>query len=408
MFVHKNQLAYLLSAEDYYSEEHRQTEVERLFLPAWHLGATKSELPKDGDFLTLNLFGHPLQIRNCQGSYYAFQNICPHRHCLLTSEECGNSPSIRCQYHGWEFQQDGSTGRIPDARCFRPWDRENAHLVTYRTQTCGDLIFVALSEEAPPLGEFLDPFWETIEDYFQPPIWKLKDIWEYDCPSNWKVPAENTLETYHIPHVHPNSFGGIYPQEPAMHHVLDPRYTLLEYDSGEDPRLDVWQTRLARWLGTEATNIHVHRHIHPHTILVTSSLFSYIVNYLPVSPRLTRVRLRMYSYRGTKTSPWAKYIAWGLGIFSKRTMRQIMLEDLGIFTDQQSGLEASQHKGVIGTREERIYVFQRWWMEHMGRTVDRNGEWPPPLQDVVGEPPSNTARNGRRANDRSVEETSIQ
>jgi hypothetical protein len=174
--------------------------------------------------------------------------------------------------------------------------------------------------------------------------------------------------------VHPKSFGGIYPSEPKMNHILDPRYTVIEYDTGEDPRLDVWQGRIARWLGTEPTNVHVHRHIHPHTILVTSSLFSYIVNYLPVSPRLTRVRLRMYSYRGTKSNPWARYLAWLLAIFSKRTMRRIMLEDLGIFTDQQRGLEVSGHKGVIGTREERIYVFHRWWMDRMGREIGRGGE----------------------------------
>ena len=109
----------------------------------------------------------------------------------------------------------------------------------------------------------------------------------------------------------------------------------------------------------------------------------------------------MYSYRGTKTSLWARYIAWLLAIFSKRTMRQIMLEDLIIFTDQQMGLEASQHKGVIGTREERIYVFQRWWMDRMGRTVDRSGEWLAPLPDVVGKSRSDPARNGGPGHGRS-------
>ncbi len=369
MFVHKNQLEYLLNSDDYCSEEHRQAEVENLFLPAWHLGATKSELPNSGDFITVELFGYPVQIRNFNGQFFAYENICTHRHCLLSSEPRGHSETIRCQYHGWEFKEDGSTGRIPDARCFRPWDRENSRLRVYRVETCGDLIFVALSDDVPPLREFLDPFCQTIEDYFSTPEWQLKDIWEYDCPANWKVPAENTLETYHIPCVHPKSFGGIYPSEPAINHILDERYTVIEYDTGEDPRLDVWQGRVAKWLGTEPTNIHVHRHIHPHTIIVTSSLFSYIVNYLPASPRMTRVRLRMYSYRGQKTNPWARYVAWLFAKFSRHTMRKIMQEDLGIFTDQQRGLETSRHPGVIGTREERIYVFQRWWMEHMGREI---------------------------------------
>jgi choline monooxygenase len=333
MFVHKHQLAYLLSPQDYCSEEHRQAEVERMFLPAWHLGATKSELPHHGDRLSVDLFGHSVEIRNYDGQYLAHQ--------ILTPGEVGSAA---------------------------------AKIVLCRAEAWGDLIFVALREEAPPLHEFLDPFGDTISSYFQTPNWQLTDIWEYDCPSNWKVPAENTLESYHIPHVHQKTFGGIYPSEKATEHVLDLRYTMMEYDTGEDPRLDVWQTRIARWLGTEPTNLHVHRHLHPHTILMTSSLVSYIVNYLPISPRQTRVRLRMYSYRGTKSSLWARYIAWIFAIFSKRTIRRIMTEDLGIFADQQRGLETSRHKGVLGTREERIYVFQRWWMERMGREVDRSGE----------------------------------
>ena len=368
MFVHKHQLEYLLESADYTSESRRQAEVEHLFLPAWHLGATKSELPNDGDFVTFELFGHAIQLRRQDGRYFAIENTCTHRHCLLTSKPRGNSPTIRCQYHGWEYRPDGKTARIPDAGCFRPWDRENARLATYRVETCGDLIFIALSDEAPPLREFLDPFTETVEDYFSAPTWQLKDIWEYDCPANWKVPAENTLETYHIPHVHPKTFNGIYPSEQRMEHVLTDRYTLIEYDTAEDAQLAVWQRRLARWLGTAPSDMHVHRHIHPHTIIVTSALFSYIVNYLPVAPDKTRVRLRMYSYRGTKRNPWAAWLAWSLAIFSRRTMRKIMMEDLGIFADQQRGLTLSRHKGVIGTREERIYAFQRYILEQLGRS----------------------------------------
>ena len=369
MFVHQHQLEYLLESADYTSEARRQAEIEHLFMPAWHLGATQSELPNEGDFITLELFGHPVILRRADGKYHAVENLCCHRHCVMTSEPRGNCPVIRCQYHGWEYDETGCTGRIPDARCFRPWDRENARLRTYRVETCGDLIFLALSDEAPPLREFLSPYAETIEQCFAVPTWQLKDIWEYDCPSNWKVPAENTLETYHIPHVHPKSFNGIYPSEERMQHILHPRYTAIEYDTSESSDLAVWQPRLARWLGAEPSNIHWHRHIHPHTIVATSALFSYIVNYLPAAPDRTRVRLRMYSYRGTKRNPWTAYIAWILAIFSRRTMRRIMTEDLSIFADQQRGLSMSRHRGVIGTREERIYVFQRYMLEKLGRPV---------------------------------------
>ena len=51
-----------------------------------------------------------------------------------------------------------------------------------------------------------------------------------------------------------------------------------------------------------------------------------------------------------------------------------MTEDLGIFADQQQGLSTSRHKGVIGTREERIYAFQKYLLEKQGRWPKQESE----------------------------------
>ncbi len=369
MFVHQHQLEYLLEPEDYTSEACQQAEVENVFLPVWHLAATKSELPKDGDFVTLDLLDRPIILRRAGGQFYALENLCCHRHCEITSKPRGNSPVIQCQYHGWQYDEAGRTGRIPDAGCFRPWDRENARLHTFRVDTCGDLIFVALSEDAPPLREFLSPFCEIIEKNFTTPAWQLKDIWEHDFECNWKIPVENTVETYHVQEMHMKTFKGMYPSENRQEHILHPRYTTMEYDV-ESRDLRFWQPRLARWLGNEPTDLYVHTLIHPHTVIITTGgLFSYFVNYLPVGAGRTRLQLRMYSYRGSKRNPWAAYLAWILAIISRHTMRKIMWEDLNIFPHQQRGLTKSRHKGVLGTREERIYVFHRYVLEKLGRPI---------------------------------------
>jgi hypothetical protein len=41
-------------------------------------------------------------------------------------------------------------------------------------------------------------------------------------------------------------------------------------------------------------------------------------------------------------------------------MLRAMSEDKAIFVDQQKGMEASRHPGCIGTREERIFIFQQY------------------------------------------------
>jgi hypothetical protein len=40
--------------------------------------------------------------------------------------------------------------------------------------------------------------------------------------------------------------------------------------------------------------------------------------------------------------------------------KKIFREDAVIYGGVQQGMTASPHRGVIGTREERIFVFQEW------------------------------------------------
>jgi choline monooxygenase len=354
VFVHKHQLQPLLRSEHYRSESHYQIELERLFRPAWHLVGTKTELSRHGDFLTLDLFGSPLLVCYLGGEHRAFRNVCPLCHCQLATEPHGRRSTYRCPCREWRLD------RAED-------------LLTYRVASLGDLIFISLAAEGPTLDEFLAPNGRVFEPYFSTPRWRLKHLWEYDCPCNWKVPAENTLESYHIPCLHPSSFGGIYPSEVASDHELNPNYTVLRYDSGEDPKFAKWQSRLTRSLGEPPTNLYFHYHIHPHLIFVSTDLFAYALMYIPTSPRTTRIRIRMFSLRGSKRGPvpWLlSKVAGGLGQW---TMKRVQMEDWAIFADQQRGLEASRHRGVIGTREERIYVFQQYIRDHCDGVFQDHG-----------------------------------
>ena len=120
MFVNKNRLPHVLSPRLYSCPEQYELEIQKLFRPSWHIVGSVADAPKDGDFFTIDLLGTPLLVRNFQGIYHTFLNVCPHRHCMLTHEPSGHSPVLTCQYHGWEFNDDGSTGRIPQAQNFRP------------------------------------------------------------------------------------------------------------------------------------------------------------------------------------------------------------------------------------------------------------------------------------------------
>ncbi len=363
MFIHQHFLRHLLRPEHYCSDQHFELELERLFRPAWQFVAAKSELPKDGDFKTLELFSRPIMVRNSGGTFLAYENICSHRHCMLTDAASGNQPKLRCQYHGWEYDDQGRTAKIPDARCFRPWDRENSRLNVFRLEACGDLLFVSLSPDGPSLREWLSPFYEETERAFSSPMWTMRYVWEYDCAANWKVPTENTLESYHVPALHQKFFGDFLPPEMNSEHLLDERYTALTYSAAS--RMEMQQARLNRSLGGEPTLKYLHRHIHPNTILVSTDTINYALMYLPTSPETVRIRVRMFAIRGTRRGPLARFISWLAWRIAKSKTLQVHSEDRNVYASQQKGISQSRHPGVIGAREERIFIFQKYILESL-------------------------------------------
>jgi phenylpropionate dioxygenase-like ring-hydroxylating dioxygenase large terminal subunit len=367
MFVHASRLQHLLSPADYHDPGQYQRELDRLFLPAWHVVGTTDDLSQPGNFLTLDLLGQPLLVRNIDGAIHTFLNVCAHRHCMLTSKPSGHDPLFRCQYHGWEYDRDGHTARIPDARCFRPFDRENAHLRKCRTERCGELIFVSLSDDGPDLRAFLGPYHDFCQASFASP-WRLAWTWETTYQANWKVPIENSLESYHIPCLHAKSFGKV-PAEESCTHDLAARYTTFR-----TPEPDQLATRIQAWfvrrLGLPLTRTYTHHHAHPHLTISSLDVMRLLQMILPTSPTSCVHRVWLYVPRGRGWNPWKRGLARTLGWAVKLAARQIILEDAPIFARVQRGLEASVHPGVLGTREERVFVFQEYVRDALtGRSV---------------------------------------
>ena len=359
MFIHKSRLEHLLPPSAYFSAEQHELEVERLFKPGWHFLATTADLPKNGDFVTFELFGQPLILRNFEGRHRCFVNVCAHRHALLTSRARGNTPRLACQYHGWEYGEDGRTRRIPDARCFRPWDRENARLKTVRTETCGELIFVSLAEEGPGLAEFLGPYHAVLAAAFASPY---RQCWTWDATydANWKVFIENTLESYHVPVVHPNTLKKLPPEEISTHE-LNERYTWYRM---EDRSLGflAW---CAKRFGQPATYLYEHHNIHPNINYSTIDGTRVLMSVYPVSPTTCRHRAVLFTIRGDAPGPFREAAGWLLSRVITAFVSKVNREDLGLLPDIQRGLEASHYRGVIGTREERIYAFQKYIVDRV-------------------------------------------
>jgi phenylpropionate dioxygenase-like ring-hydroxylating dioxygenase large terminal subunit len=362
MFINQTQLTHLLRPDQYFSEEQHRAELSALFRPAWHVIGTTHDLPKPGDFRTLELCEQPVLVRNMDGEIRAFLNVCPHRHCRITSRARGSMPQLRCQYHGWEFTKDGRTGRIPEAGAFRPFDRENACLRSFRVARCGELLFVGLAADGPSLQEFLSPLYADWATSFGGDF-RFAGYWEEDFPCNWKVVLENSLESYHIPCIHQKTFGD-YPPESSCAHVLDERYTTFRTRL-EDHWVNRRQSWIVRRLGGEVTNYYEHQNIHPHLTYAGLDVNRMAFAVYPTSPTTCRYCVWIFTLRGRRRGPFAWLLARILQGIVRHVATQVLREDGGIYPAVQQGLQASPHRGVIGTREERVYVFQKYVIDRV-------------------------------------------
>jgi TetR/AcrR family transcriptional regulator, transcriptional repressor of bet genes len=85
--------------------------VERnaLFEPAWTVVGHEADVPRGGDFLTLDTgVERVLVVRSSSGTVHALRNSCPESpHTLVASRRGRFDAGIECKVHGLEFSLDG-------------------------------------------------------------------------------------------------------------------------------------------------------------------------------------------------------------------------------------------------------------------------------------------------------------
>lgn len=374
MFVSPTSLPHLLAPSDYTTAERYAQELT-LMRRTWHVIGTMGELAKDGDFITTDIAGVAVQVRNFGGTLCALSNVCSHRHCLISSKTCGNSPRMQCQYHGWEFHADGQTGRIPEPKNFVPFERDKFRLASYKVATVGQLVFVNIDKDAPSLTDFLGQDFFAFLDLRFGEGWKMSLRWQPDYPANWKVPIENSLEAYHVPNVHPNTFK-VDPGEDKSEHLLLPHRTAFFAKLPFSPhsRIDALfqqsEGRVVRWLGYEDTRNYSQHHVFPNLLFSFTDAMSLCHTIMPTSPNSSRAVVRQFGRMPRVGRQHMRPIAWLWSWLTATLNKHILKEDLTMFQSIQDGLERSPHTGILGRCEERLHAFQQYMTTACSNSAD--------------------------------------
>lgn len=203
----------------YRSPEFRVEEQARVFASGWVAVAARNEITTPGQTIVRTVADRSVVITmNHDGELRGFFNVCRHRGSRLVREDCTlKAGRFRCPYHAWAYDLDGNCIGTPlfegsdipeemqeafDMSDVKAFDRADYPLISVNVDSWGPLIFTNLGGGEPSLDVWLGDLGERLSGYGLE-SWEIQARRDYEVAANWKLLAENFMEYYHLPWVHP-------------------------------------------------------------------------------------------------------------------------------------------------------------------------------------------------------------
>ncbi|MBD8893671.1 aromatic ring-hydroxylating oxygenase subunit alpha [Roseibium litorale] len=191
----------------YTSEDFLALEQSEIFAKSWLCAGRADSLKEPGDYVTIEISGEPIIVlRDRQGELRALSNVCRHRMSVLL-EGRGNVRTITCPYHAWTYSLDGSLRGAPAMEKNGSFCKQDTKLPAIRCEEWQGWIMVTLDADLPSVAETLSDVdglvgYLNMGDYVE--TFREEHRWD----TNWKILAENFMESYHLPMCHSGTIGG--------------------------------------------------------------------------------------------------------------------------------------------------------------------------------------------------------
>lgn len=218
------------------------TPMGNLLRRYWHPIAAESEFVEPGT-KAVRLMGEDLVLyQRGDGRFGLIEPHCPHRRAGLVNGYAEDD-GIRCSYHGWKFDLDGSCLEQPfdDMVAENTRFREGICALSYRAEAKFGLVWAYLGPTPAPLIPTWEPF--TYENCFAQIMMHV-----VDC--NWLQAQENSIDPVHFEWLHNNWAAGNEGRrgDYAARHVelgfeeWDHGFMYRRLHEGEDRTADAWIT----------------------------------------------------------------------------------------------------------------------------------------------------------------------
>lgn len=333
-------------------------ELKLLGARCWQFVGTRHELPDSNSWIRARVFGRDVFIQNFRGELRGYDNVCRHRGFPIRREAEGRGPVI-CGFHAWTYDADGvpvGVSRNEELFGFTREEKRDRCLPRVRVEEIGGFVFAALGDAVPSLEAYLGRYavlLRTIGARMGPRRLRASN----QTRANWKLAYEVTLDEYHVPYVHPESFraepipvwGCVYERD-GLHSQLLRRRT------ADWSFARFWEDAARGEYEFAGYKIH---HLFPNLLIAVSRGLVVITSYLPITVDRTMVEDRLFEIT---TDPfddaWWKNTAEGQQVISG--------EDREISEAQQGVATQMPRAPVFGALEERVAWFHDSYEELIG------------------------------------------
>ena len=190
----------------YTSPAFLERELHDVFAREWVSVGRADALSRPGDYVTYELAGQPIVvIRDAGGRLRALSNVCLHRMSTLLDGD-GNCRAIVCPYHGWTYGLDGALRAAPAMQASAEFRKDDYRLPELRCEEWLGWIMVSLNRDIEPVATRLAEVQGLIDDFGMEnytQTFRETHVWD----TNWKILAENFMESYHLPVCHADTIG---------------------------------------------------------------------------------------------------------------------------------------------------------------------------------------------------------
>jgi phenylpropionate dioxygenase-like ring-hydroxylating dioxygenase large terminal subunit len=190
----------------YTSEAFAAEERDKLWPNIWQFAAREEDLPEPGDTVVYEIADKSyLLVRQQDGSIKAFHNVCLHRGRLLR-DQGGRAINLRCPFHGFTWNNDGTIKEVPCRWDFRHLEGRDLSLPELKVERWQGFVMVTENHDLPPFRSWVGA---GIEHYDR---WRLDEChtaawFGRVMPANWKAAADAFMEAFHAVVTHPQILG---------------------------------------------------------------------------------------------------------------------------------------------------------------------------------------------------------